>query len=184
MKAVLFLCATMALSVSVLGQKHPIVQSPAAVTNRPPAAVGGFVGKDQFGADFKLATPFAKPLVVTLADQRGATQTDGWVGPLVARFGDRIEFVAVADVSAVPAGMREMIRQKFREKYSRPTLLDWTGETSKRLNAIRRRCNLYIVAPDGRVVAMQSGEADEASIVKIYAVIEALGVRAWLAEPK
>ncbi len=176
MKTVLVLGVTLVLSLSVFGQKHPVVQTAVAVTNRPPAAVGEFVGKDQFGADFKMAAPFAKPLVITLADQRGAAQTDGWVGPLVSKFGDRISFLAVADVSAVPSSMREMIRSKFREKYSRPTLLDWSGETSKRLNAVRRRCNLYVVAADGKVVAMHSGEADEVSLGKICALIEGLGV--------
>ena len=177
MKSVLVFVVTLVLYLSVSGQKHPVVQTAVAVTNRPPTVVGEFVGKDQFGADFKLATPFAKPLVITLADQRGAAQTDGWVGPLASKFGDRISFLAVADVSAVPSGMREMIRSKFREKYSRPTLMDWSGETSKRLNAVRRRCNVYIVAPDGKVVAMHRGEADEASLGKIYSLIEGLGVR-------
>lgn len=177
MKALLALLAPMCLAAAVFAQKHPVAQPAVAVTNRPPAVVGEFIGKDQFGSDFRMEKPFAKPLVVTLADQRGATQTDGWVGPLVAKFGDRISFLAVADVSAVPSGMREMIRQRFREKYPRPTLLDWTGETSKRLNAVRRRCNLYVVAPDGKVLAMHSGEADEAALGKIFTLVEGLGVR-------
>lgn len=184
MRVLSVLFASLALSLSAFGQKHPIVQPALTVTNRPPAEVGEFVGKDQFGADFRMAKPFAKPLVVTLADQRGAAQTDGWVGPLVARFGDRISFLAVADVSAVPPGMREMIRQRFREKYPRPTLLDWTGETSKRMNAVRRRCNIYLVGPDGKVLAMHSGEAEQASLGKLSALIEGLGVRARLPETR
>lgn len=178
MKLVWSIFAGAVLAFVALAQKHPIVETkPAIVTNLPPARVSAFVGKDQFGGDFKISTPFAKPLLVTLADQKGAQQTDGWVQPLSERFGDGIAFLAIADVSAVPASMREMIRKKFTEKYSRPSLMDWTGEITGGLNAVRRRCNLYVVAPDGRVLSFHSGDADEAALAKINDVLAALGVK-------
>lgn len=174
-------CAIFAVGLMVfaaLAQKHPIIETkPAVVTNLPPARVSAFVGKDQFGADFKLAAPFAKPLLITLADQKGAQQTDGWVLPLRERFGDGIAFLAIADVSAVPASMREMIRKKFTEKYAHPSLMDWTGEITGGLNAVRRRCNLYVVAPDGRVLSFHCGDADEAALAKINGVLAGLGVK-------
>ena len=184
MRSIPVFLSSAAFAFAAIAQKHPVQLKASVVTNRPPAAVVAFAGKDQFGADFRSLAPFAKPLLVTLADQRGATQTEGWVSPLRARFGDGISFLAVADVSAVPTGMRELIRQKFHEKYPRPMLMDWTGEWTRRMNAVRRRCNLYVVAPDGKVLAFHSGEADEAALGTVYELLTGLGVKPALAEGK
>ena len=184
MRTVPVLLSSLVFAFAAFAQKHPVQLKASAVTNRPPAAVVGFTGKDQSGADFRSVAPFAKPLLVTLADQRGATQTEGWISPLRERFGDGISFLAVADVSAAPTGMREMIRQKFHEKYPRPMLMDWTGEWTRRMNAVRRRCNLYVVAPDGKVLAFHSGEADETTLGKVYELLDGLGVKPALAKEK
>ena len=177
MKSVPVLLSSLALAFAAFAQNHPVQPRASAVTNRPPASVAELIGKDQFGADFRSVAPFGKPLLVTLADQRGATQTGGWVSPLRERFGDGILFLAVADVSAVPTGMREMIRRKFHEKYPRPMLMDWTGDLTRRMNAVRRRCNLYVVAPDGKILAFHSGEADEAALGKVCELLTGLGVK-------
>jgi hypothetical protein len=137
-----------------------------------------FSFKDQFDNDLVLKPPFDKPVVVTIADQRGAEQLDAWVQPLKREFGDRIRFFAIADVQGVPGPLRGLVRRGFKKDYRHPVALDWRGQTAARLTVKADIPNLVLLDHGGRPRTSVSGPAGEEPVQRLLRELKAL-----LAEP-
>ncbi len=121
--------------------------------------------------------------LLTVADQKGAGQMDPWIHALKERFGTNFAMIAVADVSKVPRLLRGFVRGKFVERYPYPVLLDFSGDTVSRWNPMPDTPNLYLLAPDGRVLWRRSGSAAETDVASLLQAAERNGVKAVVDAP-
>lgn len=88
-----------------------------------------FVLPDQFDKDWAWENHWkGKPTVVVISDRSGSDNTSKWTEPLHERFKDRVQFVAIADVSSVPGFIKGLVRGKFKDAFSNSILLDWEGD--------------------------------------------------------
>ncbi len=92
-----------------------------------------------------------KHTVLVLSDWKGSDYTAQWTTPLAKRFKDRVQFVALADVSLAPSFLRSYLRDKFKEAYANSILLDWEGDVFTYYVAQPSLPNVIYVAPDGVV---------------------------------
>jgi hypothetical protein len=139
-----------------------------------PTPVGRFVLEDQFGRVHQLSYPRPTAGVITVADRRGSRQVDGWTEPLSRRYGDRIEITGVANVSGVPRGWRNRIRDRFKERLPRPVLLDWDGAVAGALGHQRHQVSVLVVDADGNRRYADAGPADQVKLERLYRAIEPL----------
>jgi hypothetical protein len=138
-------------------------------TNHCPA----FALKDQYDQSHSVAFPRAKPAVLTVADKKGSESIESWAHPLAVRFGERIDILGLADVSAVPRPLRGMVQGKFKKAIQHPVMLDWDGNLCRSFGYERNKANIYLIAPDGRIQLHLTGEADEAGLQRLGQAVEA-----------
>jgi hypothetical protein len=110
-----------------------IVIAAAAVALSVDHAIGkrarDFVLLDQYEKEWSWTKNCkGRPTVMVLSDWKGSDYTAAWTDPLVARFKDRVQFVALADVSMAPGFLEGYLRSRFRDAYKTPILLDFEGE--------------------------------------------------------
>jgi hypothetical protein len=110
-----------------------IVIAAAAVAVSVDHAIGkrarDFVLLDQYEKEWSWTKNCkGRPTVMVLSDWKGSDYTAAWTDPLVARFKDRVQFVALADVSMAPGFLEGYLRSRFRDAYKTPILLDFEGE--------------------------------------------------------
>ena len=140
------------------------IPSIAVTTN---LTCAGFELPDQFGTNHLVTFPQAKPMVLIVADRSGSEQIAAWVTALKAHYAGRIELVGVADVGAVPGFLQSTIRKKFRNKYTHPILLDWSGKFPATLHCESEIANVFLLDPTGRVLATEHGECSEAALRRL-----------------
>lgn len=68
-----------------------------------------------------------KPTVLVMSDWKGSDHATKWTSPLYQRLKDRVQFVAMADVSLAPSFLRGYLRDRFKDAYKNSVLLDWDG---------------------------------------------------------
>ena len=102
-----------------------------------------------------------KPTVLVMCDWKGSDYIDKWTLPLTQQFKDRVQFVAIADLSLsqeapsfMQSTLQNTLREQFRESYKNSILLDWTG----------RVCDYYRVR-DGLPNVVYS---DAAGVVQLH----------------
>lgn len=147
-----------------------------AATNAPapPTRSPTFTLRDQFDRQHEFKFPRAKPAVLAVADKKGAEDIEGWAAPLAERFGDRIDIPGLADVSAAPRPLRGLVQARFKKAITHPVMLDWEGDTARAFNYTKGRANLYLIAPDGRVLHHLAGKADAEQLRDLTQRIETL----------
>jgi hypothetical protein len=131
-----------------------------------------FTLEDQHRRSHSITFPRARPLVLVMADREGAGQIDGWILELKGRYGERVDYIGVADVRAVPALMRGMVRGRFREQFSRPILLDWSGGIASGLSSSAKEANLVVLDASGAVLGRARGASDQPAVAKVREMIE------------
>jgi hypothetical protein len=109
-----------------------------------------------------------------VADKKGSEGIEGWAHPLAERFGDQIEIAGLADVSSVPGALRGLVRSKFKKAIQYPVMLDWDGDATQSFKYTRGKANVYLIAPDGRVLEHMYGEADAAAVNRLADQIKSL----------
>ncbi len=88
-----------------------------------------FVLPDQFEQEWAWEKHWkGKHTVMVLSDRSGSDYTNNWTKPLYERFKDRVQFVAIADVSSVPGFIKGLVRDKFKEAFTNSILMDWEGD--------------------------------------------------------
>jgi len=122
---------------------------------------------DQWERPAELRAPLGHITVLTLADRSGAEQLTGWIRPLKTAFGTNIQFFAVADVQAVPAPLRGLVRRRFARDYSYPVALDWGGDVTAQLPVSARSANLFVLNRDARVRHKESGECTPVALGRL-----------------
>ncbi len=119
--------------------RHPIITTVVIVIAAAAVAVSVDHAIGKRARDFVLLDQYEKewswtknckgrPTVMVLSDWKGSDYTAAWTDPLVARFKDRVQFVALADVSMAPGFLEGYLRSRFRDAYKTPILLDFEGE--------------------------------------------------------
>jgi cytochrome oxidase Cu insertion factor (SCO1/SenC/PrrC family) len=129
---------------------------------------------DQFGTRHEFKFPRTKPTVLAVADKKGSEQIEGWAHPLAEQFGEQIDIPGLADVSAVPRPLRGMVQSKFKKAMTQPVMLDWEGRISSGFKYTKGQANVYLIAPDGRVLHHLAGKAEAGKLADLAARIEAL----------
>jgi len=97
-----------------------------------------FVLQDQFEQSWAWTKHWkGKPTVIVMSDRAGSDYTTKWSEPLHTKFKERIQLVAIADVSSVPSFIKGLVRSKFKEAFANSILLDWDGDV----------CKYYVLQP-------------------------------------
>lgn len=116
--------------------------------------------------------PREKLLVLAIADQKGSEGMENWIKPLYDRYTSRIDIEGVAELSAVPGFARGIARGIISGLVKQPILLDWTGEVSQQFKAQKNITNLYVINPQGQIIASSSGEATLEKLKEMVAAID------------
>lgn len=152
--------------------------SGAASTNAPAVVATNvcpaFSLRDQFGTGHDFKFPRTKPAVLAVADKKGSEDIEGWAQPLAGRFGDRIDIPGLADVSAVPRLLRGTVQSRFKKAVAHPVMLDWDGKVAGGFNYTKGQANIYLIAPDGRVLHHMAGRVSADKLAELGSRIEAL----------
>jgi hypothetical protein len=119
---------------------------------------------DQFGVAHRIAFPSERPVLITVADQKGAPAMEQWIGALKNRYGTNVTYVAIADTHGTPALMRPFIKAQFKKKYPHPVLLDWDGKISLQLSAKPNVPNIYLFSTMGDLQIAKNETFSERSL--------------------
>jgi len=149
-----------------------ICQSIASEAPKPPAHTPASLElRDQYDAPQRLVFPATNVVVLTIADQKGSEQIDGWVAALKARYAGRIELRGLADVGGVPGFLRGKVRKRFQETRTYPVMLDWSGKTCAALGYQAGVANLVVFSEDGVIRGRIAGPATPDAIAKVEAIV-------------
>lgn len=132
-----------------------------------PARMAAFELSDQHDRPSVVRFPREQAMVLTVADHAGSKQLEDWISHLKNAFADRLEFVGVADVSAAPAAMRGMIKQKFKKQMAHPVFLDWTGRVARLVSSQPGHANVYLVGRDGTILCHETGLATPEKVARL-----------------
>lgn len=156
------------LGFALIADAAPLARSVSVTTNAP----SSIELRDQFESLHKLSFPSTNLTLLTIADHKGAEQVANWVAPVHARYGPRVIIRGIADVSAVPAWLRGVVRKKFRQRQSYPVMLDWSGDTVKAFAAAQNCVNVFVVDDQGCILKRFTGEAKPGALAELYATID------------
>jgi hypothetical protein len=134
--------------------------------------LSGFELADQHGVNHEVVFPREKPLLLAVADRRGAEQVEGWIDPLRASNDSRFDILGVAHLHPAPKFLRGRILRDLQRRYRTPLLLDWFGELEQRLACREGQANVFLVDRHGQVVHHQSGPATPGQLLALRAAIE------------
>ena len=158
-------CAALLLGGALLAQNDPAAPG-------PPPRLETFTLSDQFERTHAVAFPRERPLLLTVADRKGAAQVHGWVAPMQERFGTRLDQAGVADVSKVPGFLRGRVRAEFREEYAHPVLLDWQGTVCRGVKAERGQVTVLLVSRTGEIVFRAGGAVAPDALERLSRAVE------------
>ncbi|MEY3385576.1 MAG: hypothetical protein RIR53_387 [Bacteroidota bacterium] len=112
-----------------------------------------------------------RPTVMVMSDWKGSDYTAAWTDPLVARFKDKVQFVALADVSMAPGFLEGYLRSRFRDAYKTPILLDFDGDVFEYYKFTSGVPNVLFIDASGTVRLHTWGKGTTESV---NAVIESI----------
>jgi hypothetical protein len=134
--------------------------------------VGAFELKDQYDTVCSMSFPKTNLTILTIADQKGSDQVQGWVKPLKERYNQRIDISGIADMGAVPALLRGLVQSKFKKTCTYPVMLDWSGLVAKSFGYEKNQVSLLVINRDGTVLKQWSGEMDDRSLESAFETID------------
>lgn len=127
---------------------------------------------DQFSKEYPWSMYRGKDVMLFLADRKGSELTTQWTTPLREKFGNAIEYIPIADVSAVPFFLKSFIRGKIKDKYQYPILLDWDGDVAEHYLLKPDVPTLVFIDKSETVRYYTYGKGTEAEIQKAIGEIE------------
>ncbi len=133
----------------------------------------GFALLDQFGEAKNCQYPKTNITVLIVADRQGCESIDGWIEPIKKQYGGRIDLIGLADLPDVPRFIRGMVVGKFKKKMTHSVGLDWNGEISRALGAIKEVPNVYVMDTKGLQLLHVSGSVTEQSLSNVVQTIAA-----------
>lgn len=143
--------------------------------------VASFELKDQHGGIHSRKFPTSKPVLLVIADPRASRKLKEWTAPLGEQLKDRVDVVAVADLSRVPENFRAMATDSVRKKRSEKVLMDWEGLVSKPLDCRPNVPNLALVSTNGTLLVQVGAAATKALTLEFLDEVEKLLVQTGLA---
>ena len=139
----------------------------ATPTNACPA----FELKDQFGTAHVVKFPSDRPLLLTVANRKGAADVPAWAHPMAKRFGGRLRIEGLADVSAVPRPLHGFVLGKFKKAIAHPAMLDWDGKLCRHFAYVKDEPNVYVISTNGAIRLHLSGATNAAGLQQLTAAI-------------
>ena len=130
--------------------------------------------KDQFGNTLEYKFPREKVTILAFGDKDGSDQLEAWIRPLYDKYTDKVDIMGVAELSAVPAIARGIVRAMIKKKSKKAVMLDWEGKVSKDFKYEKKQANIFLIDKNGTIITKQMGLADEAGLKKLYAEIDKL----------
>ncbi len=142
--------------------------STANGSHRAPA----FILKDQHKTAHHYRFPRPKISMLLFADHAGSSQLENWIRPLYDRYQDTIHIDGVAELSSVPKLIRGMVRSAFRDRLTRPVMLDWSGEVSTDYHYESGKANLFVIDPNGHILLKVVGAMSDAKLERVQNAID------------
>ncbi|HVF27107.1 MAG TPA: hypothetical protein VM943_02630 [Pyrinomonadaceae bacterium] len=130
--------------------------------------------KDQYNNAHTYRFPKDKVSVLAFGDRKGSAQIEGWIRPLVERYQGRIDINGVAELSAVPALSRGIVRRIFKRQVKYPVMLDWSGQVSKGYGYRGGRAGIFVINQQGHIVTTRTGAASTTELNTLYEEINRL----------
>lgn len=130
--------------------------------------------KDQFGNTLEYKFPREKVSILAFGDKDGSEQLEAWIRPLYDKYTDKIDIMGVAELSAVPAIARGIVRAMIKKKSKKAVMLDWEGKVSKDFKYEKKKANIVLIDKNGNIIAKEIGIADEAKLKTLYAEVDKL----------
>jgi hypothetical protein len=159
------------LALLLTGALLGISQSTPAADTPSPVSISL---TDQWEKPAVLRAPLDRVTILAIADRAGADQINEWVTPLKVQFGTNVQFFAVADVSAVPAPLRGLVRRRFAKEYSYPVGLDWKGTITEQLPLTSKAVNLFVLDRAGIVQHTAQGAVETEALRKLIDAVTGL----------
>ncbi len=132
-----------------------------------------FTLRDQYNKEWRWENHWkGKPVVMVMSDWKGSDYVSSWTEPLAATFKDKMQFVAMADVSLAPGFVHSLIRSKFREAYTNSILLDWEGTVFKYYRVKEGVPNVLFISADGTVMLHTWGKGSPNHVNKFASELE------------
>ena len=141
-----------------------------------PVELPTFEMKDQFGKEHRIEFPRPRPVLLLVGDRHGAEEVDRWIPVLKRHWGERADIVGIAVVRGIPRLFHSRVAESVRRSRTQPVLLDFEGTVTTPLEYVRRRPNVYVIAPGGRMEAHVVGVPDEATLGPIRKALAGLGI--------
>jgi hypothetical protein len=151
---------------------HPMAEETPATKWMP--RLEGFELTDQLGTTHTLTFPRDKPLVLAVADRRGAEQIEGWLAPFRQLSSSGVDIVGIASLDGVPKLFRSRVVRQLERRYPYPLLLDWEAQAARSLSCAKNQVNVFLLDHHGQLMHRQEGPASEAQLVQLNAAIDRL----------
>ena len=133
-----------------------------------------FTLSDQDGRTRVIEYPRATVSVFVVADQKGSAEIAGWIAPIYARYGTRVEIAGIAALPGIPSLFHGLFRREFKKRLTYPVMLDWTGDVARSFGYEKDRAELFVIGKDGRVALRQSGAANDRALAEVFREIDRL----------
>jgi len=126
-----------------------------------------FALSDSYDKEFMLSFPRETPVFLSFADREAGDGVNVWRDSLKERYGDKLEFQAVAWLEGLPSLMHGPVKKIIRDSYDW-VLLDFSGTASNSYGAKPSVPNVFIISADGFVLWEHRGAATPEGLQALY----------------
>jgi hypothetical protein len=133
-----------------------------------------FTLSDQDGKERVVAYPRRSVSVFVVADQKGSSEIAGWIAPLYARYGERIDIAGIAALPGIPPMFHALFRREFKKRLTYPVMLDWTGEVAKAFGYQQKQAQLFVIGTNGRIALSKVGPVNPTGLAEVYRAVDEL----------
>ena len=128
--------------------------------------------EDQYEKLHTFDFPQKKPLVFSIADPGGSKDAPVWTDTIKKKYGGRIAFWSIANLSFMPSAARSAARLGIRATSKDPVLCDWDGSVSEGLKSRKGHANIIVIAPTGEILHRTFGKVSDEKLNEVYEAID------------
>jgi len=136
-----------------------------------------FTLSDQNARVHVVRYPRGKVSFLVLSDRAGASQIEGWIAPVYARYDQRVEIAGIADLPNIPSMFHALFRREFKKRLTYPVMLDGSGDVAKAFGYQKGQAQVFVIGTSGEIALKQSGPAYAAGLADVYRAIDQLQSR-------
>lgn len=118
--------------------------------------------------------PREKIVYLSIGDQGGSDQVQAWTNAVKERMGDRLEYLSIAWLEAIPSNLKGAVETIIKSTYPW-VLLDWAGTAAKRYEAKAGTANVFIIDTDGTILKHYTGAVSDARLDEVEDVVAEAG---------